>query len=284
MPRLLTRRKERWASTFKPNVIRGTPLNPNAASEQRYYERLARAIEEMTAGVEKQLQELFDEPHAQEYFAQDATIASQARIVTNALTKKFNDLFASIAKPTAEKVAREADKTSSASLHSSIQQLSGGLSLSTTALTGELNEILSATVTENVALIKSISSKYLSGVQGAVMRSITTGNGMQDLVPYLQKQKGITLRRARFIASDQTRKAFNGLSRGRMQAIGIKKGEWLHTGGSNHPRKTHIAMTGKIFDLNEGLYDAAVKKKVMPGEEPGCRCRFRPVIKFDGDE
>jgi hypothetical protein len=35
-------------------------------------------------------------------------------------------------------------------------------------------------VTENVGLIKSIPTQYLGGVQGAVMRSITTGNGMQD--------------------------------------------------------------------------------------------------------
>ena len=48
-------------------------------------------------------------------------------------------------------------------------------------------------MTENVGLIKSIPAQYLNGVQGAVMRSITTGNGMQDLVPYLQKHKGITL-------------------------------------------------------------------------------------------
>lgn len=282
MPKLLTVRKQKWASTFKPNVIKGAPLNPNAASEIRYYERLARHIQTMTADVEKQLKKLFSTELAEEYFAQDANIASQARIITNALSKKYNDLFASLSKPIAEQVANEADKTSSAALHSSIKQLSGGLSLKTTVLNGELNTILTATIAENVSLIKSISAKYLSGVEGAVMRSITTGNGMQDLVPYLAKSKEITLRRARFIAQDQTRKVFNGLAEGRAQAFGMEDGEWLHTGGSNHPRKTHIAFTGQIFKLGKGLYDSTVKRYVKPGQEPGCRCRFRLVLKFEG--
>lgn len=280
MPRLLTIRKQKWASTFKPEVIKGKPLNPNAASEMRYYDRLAKLIERMTAEVEKELKSLFAD-HS-EYFAQDANIASQARIVTNGLNKKFNDLFASLSRPIADQVANEADKTSSATVHESIKQLSGGLSLPTTTLNAELNTILTATVAENVGLIKSISQKYLADVNGAVMRSITSGNGLQDLVPFLAKQKGITLRRARFIAMDQTRKAFNGLSRGRMQALGLRKAEWIHTGGSNHPRKSHIAMTGEIFDLGEGLYDSEAEKKVLPGELPGCRCRFTPVITFEG--
>lgn len=281
MAKLLTVRKQKWANTFKPDVVKGTPLNPSAAAEIRYYDRMAKPINIMTAEVEKQIKKLFSSPDAKEYFAQDASIASQARILTNSLTNKFNNLFASIAKPMAEQVAAEADKTSSTALHSSIQKLSGGLSLPTTVLTGELNEMLTATVAENVALIKSISQKYLSGVQGAVMRSITTGNGLQDLVPYLAKHKEITLRRARFIAKDQTKKAFENLSTDRMLAIGVDEAEWLHTGGSNHPRKSHVAMTGQIFDLRKGLYDPEAEQYVMPGELPGCRCRKVPVIKFD---
>lgn len=279
---LLTVRKQRWVEQRKPEAIYGLPLNPNASAEIRYYDRLAKLIDRMTAGVEKQLTAFFDEPHAEEYFAQDASVGSQARILTNALSKKFNDLFAASAKPMAEQVANEANKSSSSATHSSIQQLSGGLSLSTGSITsGPLNDILTASVAENVGLIKSISQKYLTNVQGAVMRSITTGNGLQDLVPFLKKQKGITLRRARFIATDQTRKAFNALSEGRMLAVGIQKGAWLHTGGSNHPRKTHIEMSGKVFNLEKGLYDSAVKRFVKPGQEPGCRCRFKPALTLD---
>lgn len=223
---------------------------------------------------------LFDTDHAQEYFGQDASVASQARILTNAIKKKFDTMFAQAAPRIAETFANQSDKASSAAVHASAKQLSGGLSLPTAALKGPLTDILTATVAENVALIKSIPAKYLSGVQGAVMRSITTGNGLSELVPYLAKNKGITERRARFIAKDQTKKAFENLSSGRMSQLGLDDFEWLHTGGSNHPRKSHIAMSGNIYKLSDPPIDPDAGIPVLPGQLPGCRCRKVPVIKF----
>ncbi len=92
-------------------------------------------------------------------------------------------------------------------------------------------------------------------------------------------------RRALNIAKDQTRKVYNGINRARMEKIGITKAEWIHSGGSNHPRHTHVEMDGKIFNLSEGVYDSEVKKYVQPGELPYCGCVYRPVIEFeDGEE
>ena len=233
--------KTPWSNNARKGIVEGKPLNPSAAVEQRYYTALRVLIDRMVADTEHELQKLFKTEHAEEYFAQDASISSQARILTNALIKKYTDLFASLSKPMAERFAEESDKSSDVAVKSSIRHLSDELTLSTKTITsGPLNDILNATVTENVGLIKSIPAQYLNGVQGAVMRSITTGNGMQDLVPYLQKHKGITLRRARMIAQDQTKKAFSSLSKARMEKIGVEEYEWLHTSGSRHPRKLHI--------------------------------------------
>ncbi|KAF9396648.1 hypothetical protein CPC16_010967, partial [Podila verticillata] len=63
------------------------------------------------------------------------------------------------------------------------------------------------------------------------MRSITSGNGLEDLIPFLQAQEGITRRRARNIALDQTRKAYNGFNRARCVGAGVTHGEWIHSGG-----------------------------------------------------
>ncbi len=284
MPKLLTKRKAKWVAQRQPDVIRGTPLNPNAADELRYYRNLERLVRMMTDQTERQIKRLFETPHAEEYFAEDASISSQARILTNALAKKFNALFAANAKPIAEKVADAAATSSSSALHSSIQQLSGGLSLPTSSLSGQVMDILKATVAENVSLIKSISSQYLAGVEGAVNRSIASGNGLQDLVPFLQNHKDITLRRAQMIAKDQTRKAFSNLSRGRMENIGLKKFEWLHTGGSNHPRKLHQEMNGKIYSFDDlPVIDENTGERGIPAQAINCRCRMVPIIDF-GDE
>lgn len=271
MTKLLTKRKAKWVGTFKPEILRGSPINPNIADAQDYQKRLDRLILQMTSETERRIRSLFRTEPMREYFAEDKSPAEQAKILTDALKKKFNALFADRAEPIAESVANNADKASSAQLHSSIQKLSGGLSLSTTYLAGKLTDVLNATVAENVSLIKSISSKYLDGVQASVMRSITTGNGMQDLVPYLANQKGITLRRARMIAHDQTRKAMNNLSKGRMQNIGVQEFEWLHTGGSNEPRKDHIAMSGNIYRFDDlPVIDKKTGEKGIPGQAINC--------------
>ena len=275
-------RAQAWSNNARKGIVKGQPLNPSAAIEQRYYTALATLIGRMNADTEHDLKALFKTEHAEEYFAQDASISSQARILTNALIKKYTDLFASLSKPIAERFTEESDKSSDIAVKSSIRQLSDGLTLSTKTITsGPLADILSATITENVGLIKSIPAQYLNGVQGAVMRSITTGNGMQDLVPYLQKHKGITLRRARMIAQDQTKKAFSGLSKARMQAIGVREYEWLHTSGSRHPRKLHIAMNGSIFRYDDPpIIDEKTGERGIPGQAINCACRMRPILNF----
>lgn len=277
----LTRRKQAWVGQFKPDLLRGTPIMPNISTAHRYYESMAALIERMTDDTEKQLVAFFKEPHAKEYFAQDASVASGLRIITNGLQSKYNGLFLTKSKPLAEKAAKEWDKNSAASVQSSIQKLAGGLTIGRLDATGDVGEILTATIAENVGLIKSIASKYLDEVQGAVMRSVTTGNGLEDLVPFLKKYKGVTLRRAHLIALDQTRKATAGLSLGRLLKVGVEEGTWRHSGGSDHPRKTHQAMSGKPFKLSEGLYDADLKRFVQPAELPYCRCFFIPQINFN---
>jgi SPP1 gp7 family putative phage head morphogenesis protein len=277
-----TVRRTPWANAARKGIVKGKPLNPSAAIEQRYYLALRVLVDRMVADTEHELKNLFKTEHAEEFFAQDASISSQARILTNALIKKYTDLFATLSKPMAERFAEESNKSSDLAVKSSLRQMSDDLTLSTKTITsGPLSDILNATVTENVGLIKSIPTQYLNGVQGAVMRSITTGNGMQDLVPFLQKHKGITLRRARTIAQDQSKKAFSGLSKARMQAIGVREYEWLHTSGSRHPRKLHIAMNGNIYRYDDPpIIDEKSGERGIPGQAINCACRMRPILNF----
>lgn len=284
MGKLISKAKAMWARAHKPKYLRGKALNPNISDAIRYKNRLDDLINQMVSETEAKLMRLFKTTLAKEYFAQDASLSSQARILTNALNEKFNALFASLAKPIAEKVVTEAERSSATSLKSSLKALSGGLSIDTKSISAQTIEVLQASTTENVALIKSISQQYLSGVQQAVMRSITGTEGLNDLIPYLQKSKEITYGRAKMIAYDQTRKAYNSINRSKMDDLRIKKFEWLHSGGSNHPRKDHIAMSGNIYSLDNPpiigtMYGEEIKG--FPGDLPNCRCRMLPIITFE---
>lgn len=278
---LLTKRKQAWVDRRRPDMLRAGAITPSAAVERRYYAQLEALIRRMTESTEKELRALFKKPAAQEFFAEDATVSSQSRILTNELMSRFNLLFSRKAGPIARQFVKQSNKASSASVHINLKELSGGLSLPTAGSDPYLREILSASTTENVQLIKSISHKYLNSVQGAVMRSIAGGGGLETLVPFLEKQKGITLRRARFIALDQTRKAMTNLSAARMQDVGLQEFEWLHTGGSDHPRPLHQQMSGKIYRFDDlPVIDEKTGEKGKPGQLPGCRCRMKMVLRL----
>lgn len=283
MKKLLTKRKTAWIKARDPEVIRGLPLNPSAGTEIRYYRELEKQIVAMCDDVRARLLAAFDKPGPVEFFAEDISISSHTQIIVNALAKKYNGIFGELAKPLAKKVAAQADKTSSTALHASLKQLSGGMSLGTRALSGDTREVIKAMIAENVGLIKTIPQQYLAGIQGAVMRSITTGNGLKDLVPYMAKHEQITLRRARFIAKDQSKKAFENICTERMQHLGLEEFSWLHTGGSSHPRKRHVEWNGKIFRLDKPPIDVD-GEPTLPGQKPGCRCRKLPVITFKDAE
>lgn len=281
------------AKTIKKNqargkVIYGNKLSYNAAIQFRYTRALLALVDKMTSETEKIIKDFYQGKPAKEFFAEDASVSSQARILTNNLTKHFDALFNREAPPLAGAMVDESNKASKSALSMSLKELSDSITISASSLTANaaMKDILSASVTENVNLIKSIPSQYLDQVNGAVMRSISVGNGLADLEPFLLKQKGITERRAKNMALDQTRKVYNGINKGRMLNIGVTRYEWLHSDGSQHPRQLHIDMNGNIYSLEDPpiiQYDPEVRG--IPGQLINCKCTMRPIVKFnDGDD
>ncbi len=280
--KLLLRKKAVQANPFQPTLLRGQPLRVSAGLQARYQQELDELVTAMVVSTYKELGALFNSPSAQAFFAQDAGISSQARLLMTALTRHIRKHFTLRAKQLVKRMMAEADKVSSARVHTSLRDLSSGFSLKTSAIPPSYQAILESSVTENVNLIKSIATHYLDNVKEAVMRSITSGNGLEDLIPFLQAQEGVTRRRAKNIALDQTRKAFNGLNRGRCVGAGVTQAEWIHSHGGLHPREKHLDFSGHVFDLTKGAPIGPADEYVQPGEEPNCKCTFVPIIQFTG--
>ena len=280
-PRKAARAERNGSSTIKGGTLR---LPPTAAA--RYNRQLQALIAQMTRATEREFRALFTSPVAVEsHVATDASISSQSRILANAMLNRFNVLFAKAAKGISDEMVDTVQTNSATGLKNSLREISGNIALKTDTLTsGPVADVITASVAENVQLIKSIPQKYLEGVQGAVMRSITSGNGLADLDPYLKDAKGITERRAKNIALDQTRKAYNAINKSRMQGLGVGKFEWIHTGGSQKPRQDHIDMSGNIYSFDDlPVIDQRTGETGIPGQAPNCRCTMRPILDF-GEE
>lgn len=291
----LTKKKKRWSAN-RDVTLKGTRLSYNAAQQARYEQALRQLVRKMADETKKQVTRLFRGEIADDFFkhqeeisAMDASLASKARILMNALTSKFTQLFTSRANPLATAMVEGASKASKSTLHSSLEQLSGGLSLKTGVVTAGQEEVVTALVAENVSLIKSIPQQYFKDVTGSVMRSITTGQGISDLIPDIQKYDGQTYRRAKNLALDQTRKAYNNINKQRLVSLGVKQFEWIHSGGGQKPRESHIKISGRIFSFDNIYAEQAAlgvpeSDRGIPGEPINCRCVMKPVIRFETDE
>lgn len=289
--RLLTRKRQQWVRN-RTTTLKGKALRHSIKLEARYADDLERITKQMIAETEKVVMRLFKSDASRQFFGMDASVASAARVALNRLQKQFEKQFNEKGRFYTRKMVNGADKASKGALHRSLEKLSGGLSLKTDILTGELKEVLTATVAENVGLIKTVPQTYLSQVRGAVMRSITqpATDGLAGVQVRIQKvltERAKQIRnKARNIALDQTRKTYNNLNRGRMEAVGLGKFEWVHSGGGQKPRKLHQnQLNGNIYSFdNLPIIDDRTGERGIPGQAINCRCTMLPVIEFEQGE
>lgn len=275
-----------------PDAQRGSVLSPNAAIEQEYTAVILTLVRRMCDETKKAMQAVFAGDAAPELSAMDevgdmpAGISAKSRIALNAIMDKYEPLFARWAKKSTKRMMDRTVKNSGVTLGMSLRQMSAAVTLDPSKMSPAMLDVISASTAEAVSLIKLIPAKYLTNVQGAVSRSITTGNGLQDLVPFLEKQYQGNTRHARNVAIDQTRKAYNGVNAERMNAIGVKTYEWIHAAGSREPRAIHVALNGKVCSLDEPPYIGEMYGEPVygkPGDLPFCRCRMRPILDFSDD-
>lgn len=284
----MAHRQVRIVRKVRSDIVRGAPLMIAGAIATQYNDALQPLIARMTREVMREVEDLFVTFASDgESWAMDASIASQARILSNALRDKFVKMFADIAQPVAEKMTKRAEKDSAVKLGASLREMSGMYTLKTNVFSEKLRDVLTATVAENVALIKQkVVQPYMDKVQGAVFRSIQSGNGLADLKPQLEKYDVQVKNWAKNVALDQTRKCYNSINAARMQALGVKKFQWVHSGGSNHPREYHRdVLNGQVFSFDDLPHLDGPNKgeRGIPGQAPYCRCTLRPVMEFDDD-
>lgn len=247
------------------------PVHANLGIEAAYRKRLDRLIDEMqrsvvywlTAANRRNVPEI----------AQDESPAMALTKMMRRLTKQWQRRFDEAARPVATEFAETSMSAADLSLRSALRQKGFSVEFQ---MTRAANDVFQATVQENVGLITSIASEYLTEVQGMVMRSVTQGRELQGLVEDLQKRYGITKRRAAFIARDQNNKATATITRVRQQGLGIKQAKWRHSRGGKHPRKSHQEADGKAYDVDKGMLIDG--EYIRPGELPNCRCVAISII------
>jgi len=123
-------------------------------------------------------------------------------------------------------------------------------------LTRSMKDTLDVTIAENVALIKSIQSKYHEQVALDVYRAVAAGGDLRDLTDTLKEIYGKTHARAAFIARDQNSKANAQITRTWQQDMGIDQAIWVHSHAGKKPRESHVAAGREklVYNVAKGAY------------------------------
>lgn len=253
----------------KPKTL--TPVRPNAGLEALYRRKLEKLIADMQASVKWWISAAYKATPPE--MAQDASPAKTLLSVINRLKKqwqgKFDDEAPNLATWFSTTSKNQADRSFSNSLKKA------GFSVKF-AMTRETNDILQATIGENVSLIKSISEQYFTAIEGAVMRATATGRDVGTLRKEIEETYGVTNRRAALIARDQLSKSTATITRARQQQVGIVRAIWTHSAGGRHPRPSHVAANGRKYLIAEGCEIDG--EKIFPGEKINCRCVSRVLL------
>lgn len=278
--------------------LKSAAFRPSVAIELQYRRELLALINAMIKDY-KGIIRIYSDKKEQVAIGADAkntwlTTDVQARL--DKLGKKWSKKFAEFAdkkgKSFVDKILKQSDTQLLNTLKGMVAEQR--LSLMGNSIPQPLQQSLNAHVAENISLIKSIPEQYLDRVQGSVTRIITTGGSIKQLTEEIMKYNGMSRRRAALIANDQTRKVFNSINLRRFEQIGIKKAEWVHSGGGKEPRPYHIrkwdgvsgkrdghpnGLNGFIFNVDEPpVIDEKTGIRGLPAQLVNCRCVMRAVI------
>lgn len=124
---------------------------------------------------------------------------------------------------------------------------------------------------QNSQLIRSIPDQELEQVSQLVERGLQEGSSIKDIEKDLIERFGITRRRAKLIARDQTAKLNASLTKLRQEQLGVEEYTW-QTAGDERVRPTHRANDGKKFKWS------SPPSTGHPGTAINCRCVAIPVL------
>jgi SPP1 gp7 family putative phage head morphogenesis protein len=257
------------APTRKPITL--APVHPNAGLTVAYQKKIDALVDAMQRSLVYWLTAAYKANPPE--MATDASPAATLRASMNKLSRYWQKRFDDAAPDLAKWFSENAMQRSDGALRDTLKRAGFTVKFS---LSREANDVLQATIGENVALIKSIGAEHLSQVEGLVMRSVQQGRDVGTLTEELHQRYGVTKRRAAFIALDQNNKATATVTRVRQQALGITEAVWLHSHGGKEPRKSHQEADGKKFDVKKGMLIDG--EYIWPGQLPRCRCVSRSVI------
>lgn len=146
----------------------------------------------------------------------------------------------------------------------------------------QMVDYLQAATIQNAALITSIPAQYLGEVGNLVMTNMRAGMRPSYIEQALVQQFGVTQRRAKMIARDQTAKVAGDIAEKRQRAAGFQFFQWVDS-DDQRVRHRHREIADKVTAYGPGVYrwdNLPLSDKgqpIKPGQDYQCRCIAKAV-------
>lgn len=277
-------------------IINSKPTLYTAISHGRITYQKGRFRGEFTAEITKELKRLGAKWDSRgEFFRLDASDMSMD--VRNAIQLSefvFQKKIAAIEKRLRSiNPAEIAERLSVANLFSSTisktdRQLTK--SLASISVLPELSHQARAKIADewqtNMRLwIKDFTEEEIITLRKAILKSTLSGNRHEAMASTIQRSYGVTQRKAKFLARQETSLLMVKFKETRYLDAGVNHYRWSCVAGSSkHPvRPSHKVLNGKVFRWDDPPITTAIGQPVRrnnPGQDYNCRCSAIPIVNF----
>ena len=146
-------------------------------------------------------------------------------------------------------------------------------------LTVEGKKRIAEAYSENLKLyIKDFIDEEVLTLRKEVEQNVYGGFRREKLVGILKDRYGISQRKAKFLAKQETSLLTAQFTKERYVDAGIKKFEWTRS-HSKKPDEYHKTLYGKTFSFDDlPIIDEKTQQKGLPGERFGCSCGMKAVV------
>lgn len=165
-----------------------------------------------------------------------------------------------------------------------LKQTLKGLTVPPQLTTSEADRITSEWQ-ENMELwIKDFAEEEISKLRKDIRKTILAGGRYESIVGAIQRSYGVTERKAKFLARQETALLMTKFKETRYTSAGIQEYKWRNVAGSKlHPvRPSHKLLDGKIFRWDDPpitTLPSEPARRNNPGQDYNCRCAAIPIFR-----
>lgn len=154
-------------------------------------------------------------------------------------------------------------------------------------LNPESRENLAEEYSENMKLyIKKFAEREVLSLREAVEENATEGYRFDKLIPSIKKRYGVSVRKAKFLARNETSIFMSKYHEQRYREGGVTQYVWstshdtrVRPALGTHGSDNHRVLDGRVFAFsNPPTVDPAKGRKANPGQDYNCRCVAIPVL------